>query len=487
MKILLTIIIFIAGLCLVICIHELGHLAMAKLFNVYCEEFSIGFGPKLIHINPKDKKTKKPLWETSINIRAIPLGGFVAMVGEEDDAALTDPDTPKVPKERTFSGVNHGKQAIIMVAGITMNVILSFFLFFFANFFTKQQDLYTNKVLVTDTYRYNTKNAQTGKNEIKEEETIFKQLGVANGDKIQYLSVDISEKDIVFVYEKNDEIVELTPDQMENIKKIPGIHYQTKAVLEGNEVNSVSINRALTNTIYSITDTGYRYYDKDGNVVNTQNQNNLSKIIYYLPKDESATLHIQVKYLTKKSNYDESKVQDVTKDIKAIDRISHAFFPPMGVNVYMAYAPFVAPNGQFIEGYDNMSWGSFGNAIAKSFLDQGSGISSVYRAIGGLFTPSGWQNVGGIISIFTTTEQAVDLGAYYVLWIWGMISINLAVMNLLPIPGLDGWQLFICIVESITRKKISKKFKTIASLSGFAVLGLFAIALIILDIVRLVV
>ena len=148
MQIFISIIVFVLGLCFVICLHELGHISMAKLFKVYCEEYSIGFGPKIVSINPKDKTTGKPLWETTVNIRCIPLGGYVAMVGESDDAALTEAGIPPVPKERTFSGVNHGKQAIIMIAGIVMNVILSFFLCFIADAFCPQQDVYTNRITV---------------------------------------------------------------------------------------------------------------------------------------------------------------------------------------------------------------------------------------------------------------------------------------------------------------------------------------------------
>ena len=73
MQIFISIIVFVLGLCFVICLHELGHLSMAKLFKVYCEEYSIGFGPKIVSINPKDKTTGKPLWETTVNIRCIPL------------------------------------------------------------------------------------------------------------------------------------------------------------------------------------------------------------------------------------------------------------------------------------------------------------------------------------------------------------------------------------------------------------------------------
>ena len=71
----LNLVLFLVSLGVLITIHELGHLMTAKLFNVYCMEFSIGFGPKLF-------KYKKPGRETTYSLGLIPLGGYVMMYGE---------------------------------------------------------------------------------------------------------------------------------------------------------------------------------------------------------------------------------------------------------------------------------------------------------------------------------------------------------------------------------------------------------------------
>ena len=70
----LSIIIFIVLISIIVAWHELGHLLTAKKFNVYCYEYAIGFGPVIY----KNKKH-----ETYFALRAIPLGGFVKMAGEE--------------------------------------------------------------------------------------------------------------------------------------------------------------------------------------------------------------------------------------------------------------------------------------------------------------------------------------------------------------------------------------------------------------------
>ena len=75
----ISIILFILAFGILICIHEAGHLSMAKLFKVYCKEYSIGFGPAIF-------SRKKEGHETKFSIRAIPLGGYVSMVGEGMEA-----------------------------------------------------------------------------------------------------------------------------------------------------------------------------------------------------------------------------------------------------------------------------------------------------------------------------------------------------------------------------------------------------------------
>ena len=113
----MALIFFILSLSLIVLVHEFGHLLAAKLFGVYCEEFSVGMGPKLISHRFK---------ETTYSIRAIPLGGFVAMAGDSDNALETSVDQTNIPFERTLKGVARWKGIIIMLAGIFMNFVLAF-------------------------------------------------------------------------------------------------------------------------------------------------------------------------------------------------------------------------------------------------------------------------------------------------------------------------------------------------------------------------
>ncbi len=121
----LNILIFLVILCITISIHELGHLTFAKHFNVYCYEYSIGFG-KAIYTNKKG--------ETHFCIRLIPLGGFVRMAGEEgleDGEELLDNNDKPLSKKRIFANIKNGPKIMILAAGGIFNMILAYVCFFF--------------------------------------------------------------------------------------------------------------------------------------------------------------------------------------------------------------------------------------------------------------------------------------------------------------------------------------------------------------------
>ena len=76
MSVIVSLIYFILILSVIVIVHEFGHLIAAKKFGVYCKEFSIGMGPVI---------WKRQKGETQWSIRALPIGGFVAMAGEDEE------------------------------------------------------------------------------------------------------------------------------------------------------------------------------------------------------------------------------------------------------------------------------------------------------------------------------------------------------------------------------------------------------------------
>ena len=106
---------FVLLLGTIVLVHEFGHFIFAKLFNVYTPEFSIGMGPKLFQVQKG---------ETKYTLRLLPIGGYVAMAGEDGvDFGV------EIDESRTIKGIHPCKQLVIMLAGIVMNIILSFVIF----------------------------------------------------------------------------------------------------------------------------------------------------------------------------------------------------------------------------------------------------------------------------------------------------------------------------------------------------------------------
>lgn len=114
------ILIVIVMLGVLIAIHEAGHLATAKMFRVYCFEYSIGMGPKVF-------SKKKKNGETYFSIRAVPFGGFVSMYGEP---GAVPEGFEEPPQERSLEHIAKWKKCIILVAGVTLNFILGLVLIY---------------------------------------------------------------------------------------------------------------------------------------------------------------------------------------------------------------------------------------------------------------------------------------------------------------------------------------------------------------------
>lgn len=455
LQIILNIVIFLISLSVLVCLHEAGHLTAAKIFKVYCYEFSIGMGPAIYQKKPNKAKNQ----ETIFSIRCAPIGGYVAMAGEDLENVENVDKSIVVPKERTLEAKARWKQVIIMFAGVFMNFVIGY-------------------VLLLISYSCCTQ-AST---------------------KLDWTKIQISSNSIL------------------SEKQVP---YTENFKLETNdEIYSIQID----------------YYQKDND-----NKYTTAEPIYSIPKTEVTSYQLenydsttpkeeynyQISYLLSNKYFvnGEEKTYNPTS-LKDCREITFGFKKSGGDGTIYYTKVISDAKDDYTQGYQIIGISpaymyfkySFGEAFSKAWDRWCYSCSALFVSVASLFNPASWSQVGGIISIFKLSSQATTIGFGTYLNFWALISVNLAVMNLLPFPALDGWQILITICEGIyftfkkwivsikyKSKKLSeedleklkqedenksvkkmtnyKKFKNIMSYIGMGLLIVLMVVLIIKDIV----
>lgn len=438
----LFIVLFLVMLGILIAIHEFGHYIAAKAFGVYVFEFSVGFGPKIF---------RKKIGETFYSLRALPLGGYVAMLGEEDSipeefvgkikledddevvltvaseasVAVADEEVLIVSPKRSLMRINRGKKSVIMSAGIIMNLVLGFLLFALANGvigYTK----YTPTLTVAE----NSVAATT--------------YGLETGDEIVRGLINVYDNGAyqgLDIYTYGEATIDATAYYMlynfTSFKdlKLSGEHLIFVDKVVANSTAETPLTQSFDEYVYEFTDTGVVYVDiplVDGENIVTKNV--MFNVVANVVKDKDG----------EKTVY---QLEDIGLSLSSV-RVRTGF-----------KETFIA------------SGRDFKNAS-----------TAVLMGLKSLFT-EGLTNLSGVVGIYSVATGALtDLGFSYYIYLWGLISVNLALFNLLPFPPLDGWHLLVTAVEAITRQEISPRFKQIAQLAGALLLILLTVAILFKDI-----
>ena len=612
MDIILIILMFILGLLFLITIHEFGHFIFAKLFGVYCFEFSIGFGKKLI-------RRKKKYSETYFCIGVVPLGGYVAMFGEDDDESEKRREKDKLDVEEKAKSLNNdakAKKAKAKAAEYSEFTIIE----------RKQYKLFKkqNKLIKLELEKLNKNNLKfkdsmgiellTTVNGFTKEEAIQK---VAERNVLKTLKLEklIEEKDFYRVVDQKNLPVERDLEHVNRAKKLtimsagiamnfivgfilylvsylcfPNIAVSSilaasenmpanttspfvtqlnefnaalaedeKYVLEGSYVifekdlwevkdvsngfslkysvgtgilhdgeNKVSVAAIPTNqfqfsdlsldTQLYVTENKVNYYnfyeisasEYDGETTweeyanskaaeiagneaaqkffDSLFQNNLSI------KKEQLTLIKDARYQTSK---DGAKIDSVDLNIPVVkgnldDNLDAGFYideKDYDVKVLRGTLTMDAEKGLLSNTY--LSFTSHERWLgAEAFQYAGEkwvdGTSLIFQTVGKLFIGQGWNSVGGPLAILTQSSTIFRNNPFSVyIRMWGLISVNLAVMNLLPIPGLDGWHIVVTLIESVIRRKLPAKFKKWASRIGLIFVFGLMIVILGLDVLRI--
>ncbi|MGB6012767.1 MAG: RIP metalloprotease RseP [Desulfobacterales bacterium] len=333
--------------------HELGHFLVARLLGVGVETFSLGFGPKMIG---------KKIGITDYRISAIPLGGYVKMVGEQPDADLDPADIPL-----SFTHKNVFKRILIVAAGPFFNLLLALIIFY----------------------------------------------GIFQISGMLILKPSIGE------------VNEGTPAYRTGLKK-------------GDLVVSI-----------------------DGVKISTWED--MAKMI---TTSKGKTLSISVIH----SN--SMRVVDVTPEPKIFKNIFNEDIE--------RYVIGVTASGDFFTKDLNVF-----QALSQSFIQTyqitALTIKGVVKLFQGTVSP---KTLGGPIMIAQMAGQEARAGVVNFIFFIALISINLAILNFLPIPVLDGGHLLFFFVEAVTGRPVSIKIREIAQQAGIFVLILLMIYVFYNDIAR---
>lgn len=390
METIISTFLFLISLGVLILIHELGHFLVAKAFNVYVKEFAIGFGPTLV------SWTKG---ETTYALKAFPLGGYVAMVGEE--VSVVD---NQVPFSRTLLGISKPKRALVMSAGIILNLVLAFLLFFVSNWGFTQRTL-TNQLRISET-------------------SPAAVAGLVEGDVLVFSQL-------------------------------------TSGTITVTTEEGVASHVLYLNDFQSYEDT-FSDLLRIGKIT-------AGEFVAYVPDSLSsfAEFNLPIRRYTTSTEFTE---QLVTLRLNAVMQGSGYTLESAGISFTVLTADFT-----FIE------------AVQEAGRDWWRGVTLILSTVGQLFQGQNLHQVGGIVAIFSTTSSVLtNLGLGSYIFIWALISVNLAVFNLLPFPGLDGWHLLVITVEGLFKKDIPNRLKNSFAMIGFFILMSLMVFLLVRDILALI-
>lgn len=466
--------IFIFGL--LIFIHELGHFLAARICGVHVLEFAIGMGPKLFSVT--SKKTG-----TLYSIRLFPLGGYVSMLGENGMEAVQgsngengeanilinteEPESdeekslfeseqtkeaeaqPAEPDMRSYSNQSVWRRMFISLAGPFMNVVLGFLLMLvFVVTTAVNNPLGTNQVAAF----FVTYNAQEEYGGLQENDYIHKVDGTLLQSYAQLEKLVAESESNRFSLEVRRLVTEGETSRIENV--ILTDVFLDETILKEQFDYSLSEKTGLqvNDTVVKVNSTS----------VHTQNE-----LAYEIMNQGWKDLN-----LTVIRNGQELVLEDV--QVPRFEDSGAAF----GDVDFQVWAEKPAKEGGTMP--------SIGVLLKHSWFRSVSTIKMVYDSLVGLFTQRfGVEAVSGPVGITQTISTVAKTGFLNVLYLVVVISINLGIMNLLPIPGLDGGHLLIYIIEAIRRKPMKKELEGMINFIGLILLLTLAVLIAVKDIINL--
>lgn len=426
-----TIAIFIAAIFILVTIHELGHFLAAKYFKMRVDKFSIGFPPKILGFRKG---------ETEYVLGATPLGGYVSIAGMIDES-MDDEFLDEEPKEDEFRSKPVWQRMIVITAGVIFNAILAVIIYAGIAFsygedvipIDSVQGLYIPEESVAHDVGFRTGDRIIG----------------INGEEVQYFNdifnpASITGRDLSFMIVRDGEIQDLStpPNFLDQIGE--------EGFLNQSNTFPSRISAVLEES--PAAEAGFQAGDKvvsiNGEPVNFWIQ--LVEIIREAEGELSFTVEREGQTVDLQVTPDEESQQ-------------------------IGIAP---PNPREVFDVQTIQYNVV-EAVGQGFHKSEDTFLGIVQGIGMMFSGdiSVRQNLGGPVAIANVTKQATDTRGWLGFWeITAFLSITLAIMNMLPIPALDGGHFMFLLYEGITRREPSAKVRMGLQQIGF----LFLIGLIIL-------
>ncbi len=464
------------AIMILVFVHEMGHFLAAKLFGMRVDRFSIGFPPKLFG---------KKWGETEYAIGATPLGGYVKIAGMIDESFDTE-DMDEEPEPYEYRAKPVWQRIIVITAGVIFNVLLAW-------------GIYTGmKLAYGETYVP----AENIEAVYVEEGTIAYQMGLRTGDQIvavagapfrrfeQLRSMETLTADslTITVVRDGEQQTFVAPENV--ITKLTragregegfGVSYLPPligGVLEGSPADEIGLqpgDRIVAiggEPVYFWTELTGRLQAAEGEPVTIRWRRPDSLVA---AADEEPTALAQ-----------SGSVGPATGE----GRVYQARFTPMRDSTRGRWLLGVAPpSGRMLRqefGVQHTTFG-LGEAIAGGLEETWTKTAGIAVSLKRIFTgrDSFRENVGGPVAIAKITKEAAEAGARYFWGIVAFLSITLAIMNILPIPALDGGHLVFLLYEAVTRREPSVRVRLALQQIGMVVLIAFMAFVIFNDILRL--
>ena len=422
---------FVFVLGVLVFVHEFGHFLVARWLGVRVITFSIGFGPKLLKFRRND---------IEYCISAFPLGGYVKMAGE-------NPDEPLSGDPGEFLARSRWDRFRILVAGPLMNILLAVLLMWIVNAQGAQVPAFQDAPVVIGAVNPKSP-AELGGIKPGDQITKVGSQPVATWEDF-YLAIGgraNREVPITLLREGRDTVITVTPIgqtkmQVGDIGVLPNVHPSISAMEHDGPAETAGI--------------------KAGDVVLAANG---ETIVF------SGQLSTEIR-----------KFPGVPMTLRVARNGS-----PLDIRVTPRRQGTVGVIGITIQDEFKVVQPGVIGALKMSIDRNIQFAGLIARTLGGLFTrETSPSQLMGPVAIAQLSGDYAALGWMALFTFMASLSLNLGLLNLLPIPILDGGHVFIMAIESVARRDLSLKVKERMLMAGFVALMLLMVTVVYNDLSRL--